>query len=113
MAPEVAIAAETPQIDTALEIIIVNSLSTFNFLHNQKAKYHTDNTTTNDCNKPFEPASNISEKITVVPNSTSPILTNSSVDSDDLNHSGSLKKLPMINPIVKLKITASRFNALT
>ena len=46
MAPEVAIAAETPQIETALEIIIVNSSSTFSFLQSQKAKYQTDKTTT-------------------------------------------------------------------
>src|SRR4051812_47296110 len=39
MAPAVAIAADTPQIETALDIMRLNSSSTFNFLHNQKAKY--------------------------------------------------------------------------
>ena len=38
IAPDVAIAAETPQIETALEIIIVSSSSTFNFRQSQKAK---------------------------------------------------------------------------
>ena len=55
----------------------------------------------------------MSEKITLVPNKTNPILTNTSVESADRNHSGSLKKLPIAKPITKLKITASRFSPFT
>ena len=55
----------------------------------------------------------MSEKITLVPNKTNPILTNTSVESADLNQSGSLKKLPMAKPIIKLKITASRLSPFT
>ena len=47
MAPEVAIAAETPQMDTALEIIMANSSSMPIFLEIQKAKYQTEITTIN------------------------------------------------------------------
>src|SRR6476620_11187576 len=70
MAPAVAIAADTPQIETALEIIKPISSSTFKRLQTQKAKYHTDRTTINACIKPKEPAFKISEKMTVVPNNT-------------------------------------------
>src|ERR671913_74395 len=76
MAPEVAIAAETPHIDTALDIIMVSSLSTFNFLQSQNAKYHTEITTIRDCNRPYDPAFKISENIMLVPNRTRPIFTN-------------------------------------
>src|SRR5690606_7061988 len=107
MAPDVAIAADTPQIDTALEIIIVSSSSTLNFRHSQNANYHTDNTTMSDWTSPSEPALRISEKITRVPNSTSPILTSNSAFSESLNQRGSLNKLPTSNPINKLKITVS------
>src|SRR5215203_1586653 len=88
-----------------------SSSSTFNFLQTQNAKYHTDKTTTNACTSPNEPAFKISEKITPVPSSTSPIFTNNSVDKALRNHSGSLNKLPSSNPIDKLKITASRLIA--
>src|SRR5690606_3104797 len=86
IAPEVAIAAETPQIDTALEIIMVNSSSTFSLRHSQKAKYHTDNTTMSDCTNPRDPAFSISEKMTRVPKSTKPIFTNNSAFREFLNH---------------------------
>ena len=89
IAPEVAIAADTPQIETAEEIIIVNSASIFIFLHNQNAKYHTERTTTKDCIKPIEPAFRISENITVVPKSTNPIFTKKNVERAALNQSGS------------------------
>src|SRR5688572_24047968 len=109
MAPDVAIAADTPQIETALEIIIRSSSSTFNFLQTQKAKYQTDSTTIKACNSPNDPAFKISEKITPVPSSTKPIFTNNSVDKADLNHSGKRNRFPITNPIVRLKITASKF----
>src|SRR5688572_5141683 len=110
MAPEVAIAAETPHIDTALDIIMVSSLSTFNFLQSQKAKYHTEITTIRDCNRPYDPAFKISEKIMLVPSRTRPTFTNNSVDKDLRNQSGNLNKLPINKPSVKLKITASRLS---
>ena len=46
----------------------------------------------------------MSEKMTLVPNKTKPILTKTSVESADRNQSGSLKKLPIAKPIAKLKI---------
>src|SRR5690606_8398455 len=107
MAPEVAMAADPPQMDTALEIIIVSSSSTLNLRHSQNAKYHTDKTTMSDCTKPSDPAVRISEKMTLVPNSTNPILTSSSAFNDSRNHCGSLNRLPISNPINKLKITVS------
>ena len=113
IAPAVAIAADTPQIETALDIIIDSSSSIFNFLHNQKAKYQTLSTTTNACIKPNEPARRISEKIIPVPKRTKPIFTYNSVANDDLNHSGNLKTLLTKSPNPRLKITASRFKSLT
>src|SRR5690606_22549900 len=113
IAPEVAIAADTPQIDTALDNINDISLSIFNFLHTQNAKYHTDNTTTNACIKPRDPAFRISPKITAVPSNTKPILTYISLWREFFNQSGNLKKLPMASPMAKLKITASRLNPRT
>src|SRR5690606_16276677 len=107
MAPEVAMAADTPQMDTALDIIIVSSSSTLNLRHSQNAKYHTDKTTMSDCTKPSDPAERISEKMTRVPSSTSPIFTSSSAFNDSLNHCGSLIRLPTSNPISKLKMTVS------
>lgn len=46
--------------------------------------------------------------MTPVPNKTNPIFTKTSVESDERNHSGSLKKFPIAKPIIKLKITASK-----
>ena len=92
-------AADTPQIDTALEIIMVSSSSILSFLHSQNAKYHTDKTTIRAWIKPNEPAFKISANMILLPSKTSPILTNNSVESDDFNQSGSLKKLPTINGI--------------
>src|SRR5690606_21468782 len=107
MAPDVAMAAETPQIETALEIIIVSSSSTLSLRHSQNAKYHTDKTTMSDCTSPSDPASRMSEKMTRVPSSTKPILTSNSAFSESRNHCGSLNKLPTSNPINRLKMTVS------
>src|SRR5690606_12267126 len=107
MAPDVAIAADTPQMETALEIIIVSSSSTPNLRQSQNAKYHTESTTISDWTKPSEPARRISEKMTLVPNSTNPTFTSISALSDCLNHSGSRNRLPTANPINSPKITAS------
>src|SRR5690606_37610167 len=92
IAPDVAIAEETPQMDTALEIIKPISSSTFSFLHNQKAKYQTENTTTSDCTSPRVPALSISPNMIDVPSRINPILTNSSVANADFNHSGTCRK---------------------
>src|SRR5688500_9084764 len=108
MAPDVAIAADTPHIETALDSIIDISSSTFNFLHNHQAKYQTDRTTNNACISPSVPAFKISPKITLVPKSTSPIFTNNSVDNEECNQPGILKKLLINNPIARLMRTASR-----
>ncbi len=62
MAPHVAIAADTPQIDTALASMVDISSSTFIFRATQNAKYHTPNTTTRDCSMPKNPALSISGK---------------------------------------------------
>src|SRR5690554_4714150 len=107
IAPEVAMAADTPQIDTALEIIIVSSSSTFSLRHSQNAKYQTESTTMSDCNSPSEPALRISEKITFVPSNTKPIFTSNSAFSDLRNQSGKRNRLPTSKPISRLKITAS------
>ena len=50
--PLVAIAAETPQIDTALDSIVDISLSTPSRREIQNAKYHTATTTTSACPSP-------------------------------------------------------------
>src|SRR6478736_10087900 len=86
IAPAVAIAADTPQIETALEIISDSSSSIFNFLQSQKAKYHTESTTANAWINPNDPALRMSAKMIDVPRITSPILTNSSVESAERNH---------------------------
>src|SRR5688572_2528795 len=113
IAPAVAIAADTPQIETALLIIMVSSSSIFSFLQIQKAKYHTLKTTTNAWINPNPPAFKMSEKITPVPNRTSPIFTNNSADNDSRIQAGSLKTLLTISPRERLKITDSRFKAFT
>ena len=74
IAPQVAMAADTPQIDTALDSITPISSSTFILRASQKVKYHTLNTTTMPCRIPKNPASKISPNSTDVPSSTSPIL---------------------------------------
>ena len=48
MTPQVAMAADTPQMETALDSIVPISGSTFIFFPTQKQKYHTVNTTIND-----------------------------------------------------------------
>ena len=52
MTPQVAMAADTPQMDTADESIVLISGSTFIFFPTQNAKYHTVNTTISDCARP-------------------------------------------------------------
>ena len=75
IAPADAMAAETPQMETALEIMMDNSSSIPIFLHSQKAKYQTATTTSNAWMKPRDPALRISPKMMLVPNKTNPIFT--------------------------------------
>ena len=107
IAPAVATAADTPQMETALESINDISLSIFILRHNQKQKFHTVKTTTQDCINPNAPAFNKSSKSTVVPSNTKPIFTNSSEESDSFNHLGIENILLMKSPINKLNITVS------
>ena len=74
MAPQVAIAADTPQIDTALASIMPISLSSFSFLASQKVKYQTVKTTTTAWSIPKAPAFRISPNRTDVPSRIRPIL---------------------------------------
>ena len=49
-------AAETPQIDTAVESMAANSSSTRSFRQSQKHAYQTTNTTSTACRMPSAPA---------------------------------------------------------
>src|SRR5688572_22011381 len=102
MAPEVAMAADTPQIDTALEIIIRNSSSSPSRLVSQKVKYHTANTTTTDCRMPSPPALITSWNSTLQPSSTRPILMNSSVCMAGFSQAGTPSTLLISSPNNKL-----------
>ena len=74
IAPQVAMAAETPQIDTALASMTPISLSSFILEASQNVKYQTEKTTTTLWAIPKKPAFMISPNSTEVPSSTSPIL---------------------------------------
>ena len=74
MTPQVAMAADTPQMDTAEESIVLISGSTFIFFPTQNAKYHTENTTIRDCASPNAPDSSTSLKRIVEPRQMMPIL---------------------------------------
>ena len=74
MTPQVAIAADTPQIETALESIVPISGSTFIFFPTQKQKYHTVNTTMRDWASPKAPDFIISPKRMVEPRQMMPTL---------------------------------------
>ena len=91
MAPAVAMAADTPQIETALASMVENSSSTFILRESQNEKYQTTVTTITACINPNDPAVSISLNSIVAPSSTSPILTYSSVCTPDFSQSGSLK----------------------
>ena len=68
-----AIAADTPHIDTALETIVPISGSIFILFPSQKAKYHTVNTTIRDCTSPYAPDFTTSLKMMVEPRQMMPI----------------------------------------
>ena len=74
MAPQVAMAADTPQIDTALASIVASSSSTRIRLASQNEKAHTLITTTSACRMPSMPAPTISSKRIVAPSTTRPVL---------------------------------------
>ena len=74
MAPHVAIAADTPQIDTADDSIVASSSSTFSRLASQKQNVQTLMTTASACPMPRRPAWTSSENSTLAPRMTSPIL---------------------------------------
>ena len=70
----VAIAADTPQIDTALDSIVANSSSTRSFRANQKENVQTLTTTTSACAIPRSPARAMSSTRIPAPSTTSPVL---------------------------------------
>ena len=75
IAPQVAMAAETPQIDTALGQHDAHLLVQLSFCGaSQNVKYQTEKTTTTLWAIPKKPAFMISPNSTEVPSSTSPIL---------------------------------------
>jgi len=74
MAPQVAMAAETPQMDTAEERMTANSLSTLSLPASQKQEYQTANTTPRAWRMPSRPACRISGSRMPAPMSTSPVL---------------------------------------
>jgi len=74
MAPQVAIAAETPQIATEDESIAAKSSSTLSFLAIQKQMYQTTTTTKTACRIPSTPAWITSMKSNPAPRITRPVL---------------------------------------
>ena len=74
MTPQVAMAADTPQMETALDSIVPISGSTFIFFPTQKQKYHTVNTTINDWASPYAPDFIISPNRMVEPRQMMPTL---------------------------------------
>ncbi len=74
MAPHAAIAAETPQIETAEASMTENSSSTRSRLDIRKQRYQTTRTTARAWTTPSRPARRISPKRTLVPRMTSPVL---------------------------------------
>ena len=100
-------AADTPQMDTALASMVDISPSTFIFLAIQKAKYHTLNTTTSDCTMPKKPALSISEKMTDEPSTTRPVLMKNSLCMAGRNQSGMPMRLLMTRPMATEKRTDS------
>ena len=89
IAPQAAIAAETPQIDTAVESMTENSSSTFSFRASQKQKYQTAETTSSACAIPRAPACTISRKRMLEPRMTRPVLMKYSVRTASRSQPGS------------------------
>src|SRR5262245_3300120 len=81
MAPHAAIAAETPQIDTAVDSITASSSSTRKRDASQNETYQTTMTTPSACTRPRTPACTTSENRIVAPMSTRPVLMKSSEEA--------------------------------
>src|SRR5690554_3976524 len=108
MAPLVAIAADTPQMETALESSIDISLSILKALVAiQKLKYQTERTTITACIIPSAPALMISLKRIELPSITSPALIKYSLFTAGDSHLGKPMVLRMSNPIITAKNTDS------
>ena len=73
MTPQVAMAADTPQMDTADESIVPISGSIFILRQSQNAKYHTVKTTISDWASPYAPDSRTSLNRIVEPRQMIPI----------------------------------------
>ena len=101
-------AADTPQMDTALASMVDISGSILSLRAIQKAKYHTLKTTMSDCRIPKSPALRISEMITEVPSTTSPALMKNSLCIAGRNHSGMPIKLLITKPMATENSTDSR-----
>ncbi len=108
MAPQAAIAAETPQIETAVESMTESSSSTFSFRASQKQKYQTAETTSTACAMPRAPAWTISRNRMLAPRITSPVLMKYSVRTASRIHPGRPITLLMKSPMTRAKMTYSR-----
>ncbi len=107
IAPQAAIAADTPQIDTAVESMAANSSSTRSFRDSQKQEYQTTNTTSSACTMPSAPACNTSWNSRLAPRMTSPVLMKNSVCTAGLSHHGVPIVLLIRSPSSNAKITYS------
>jgi hypothetical protein len=107
IAPQAAIAAETPQIDTAVDSITASSSSTFSRRASQKQKYQTTETTATACAMPSAPAWTISRKRTLAPRTTSPVLMKNSVRTASRSQAGTPTPFPTKSPMASAKITYS------
>ena len=74
MAPQAAMAADTPQIDTAVAIMAENSSSTRSLRATQKHRYQMTAMTAAACTIPYMPASSTRPNRTLEPRITSPAL---------------------------------------
>ena len=107
IAPQAAIAAETPQIDTAVDSIAANSSSTRSFRHSQKQAYQTTNTTSTACTMPSAPACSTSWNSRPEPRMTSPVLMKNSVCTAGLSQRGVPTVLLISSPRKSAKMTYS------
>src|SRR5688572_9030035 len=103
-------AAETPQMDTAVDSITASSSSTRSRLASQNDTYQTTMTTPIACRRPRMPAWTTSEKRIVAPMSTRPVLMKS---SDEATARTTLDVPPRwltSSPSASAKMTYSRPN---
>jgi hypothetical protein len=107
MAPHAAMAAETPQIETAVDSMAANSSSTRSLRASQKHEYQTTNTTRTACMMPSAPACSTSMNRRPAPSTTRPVLMKNSVCAAGLSHSGVPTVLEIRSPSERAKITYS------